>query len=127
MPCRISRCFTEANVSRGSLARDLGAKLGVGGYVSALRRDAVGEFTPLEATSLDVPMPRLMTLARGVVSLPKILLSSSDVRRFQLGQSIAAPDGCAVGAVACFDEASNLVAIATVAANQRYQPTKVFV
>jgi tRNA pseudouridine55 synthase len=110
-----------------SLARDLGAKLGCGGYVSALRRDAVGDFTPLKATSLDDPMPRLMTLAHGVVSLPKITLSDTDVCRFQMGQGIAAPNGCAVGTVACLDAGSRLVAIAVMLANQRLQPSKVFV
>jgi tRNA pseudouridine55 synthase len=37
-----------------ALARDLGADLGVGGHLTALRRTAVGGFTLAEAVSLDV-------------------------------------------------------------------------
>src|SRR6185312_11297253 len=36
-----------------ALARDLGAALGVGGHLTALRRTAVGNFTLAEAATLD--------------------------------------------------------------------------
>jgi tRNA pseudouridine55 synthase len=36
-----------------ALARDLGAALGVGGHLTALRRTAVGTFTLAEASTLD--------------------------------------------------------------------------
>jgi tRNA pseudouridine55 synthase len=37
-----------------AIARDLGAALGVGGHLTALRRTAVGGFTLAEAATLDV-------------------------------------------------------------------------
>jgi tRNA pseudouridine55 synthase len=110
-----------------SLARDLGTKLGCGGYASALRREAVGGFTTLEATSFDDQLPRLILLSRGIVGLPRTSLCHTDVKRLGLGQSIVAPDGSSVGPIACFDGEMNLVAIAAVQADQRLQPTKVFV
>ena len=39
-----------------AIARDLGAALGVGGYLTALRRTAVGPFTIAEARPLDDPL-----------------------------------------------------------------------
>ncbi|ROT32802.1 tRNA pseudouridine(55) synthase TruB [Micromonospora sp. HM5-17] len=49
-----------------ALARDLGAALGVGGHLTALRRTAVGGFTLAEASTL----PELEERAPEVVNLP---------------------------------------------------------
>ncbi|SDY51954.1 tRNA pseudouridine synthase B [Micromonospora pattaloongensis] len=49
-----------------ALARDLGAALGVGGHLTALRRTAVGGFTLAEAATL----PQLEERAPDVVNLP---------------------------------------------------------
>ena len=49
-----------------AIARDLGAALGVGGHLTALRRTAVGGFTLAEARTL----PELEAVAPDVVSLP---------------------------------------------------------
>ncbi|WP_407952070.1 tRNA pseudouridine(55) synthase TruB [Plantactinospora sonchi] len=49
-----------------ALARDLGAALGVGGHLTALRRTAVGEFTLAEALTLST----LEEVAPEVVNLP---------------------------------------------------------
>jgi tRNA pseudouridine55 synthase len=49
-----------------ALARDLGAGLGVGGHLTALRRTGVGEFTLAEAATLD----ELADRAPDVVTLP---------------------------------------------------------
>lgn len=110
-----------------SLARDLGDRLGSGCYVSALRREAVGCFTPLEATSFDDAAPHMIALSYGVACLTRLTLSEAEVRRFQMGQSTIAPGGCSTDFIACFDTEDNLVAIAAASANQRLQPTKVFV
>lgn len=49
-----------------AIARDLGAALGVGGHLTALRRTAVGTFTLAEAATL----PKLAERAPDVVTLP---------------------------------------------------------
>lgn len=49
-----------------AIARDLGAALGVGGHLTALRRTAVGTFSLAEA----VPLPELESRAPRVVALP---------------------------------------------------------
>jgi len=109
-----------------SLARDVGAKLGVGGYVSALRRTAVGAFTSAEATPLDADGPRLLPLERGVDALPRVIIRDPDVRRFRLGQTILTSDGAPAAAeLACFDRAGRLVAVARPLDNGRLQPVKV--
>ncbi|MBX7104073.1 MAG: tRNA pseudouridine(55) synthase TruB [Gemmataceae bacterium] len=108
-----------------SLARDLGSALGVGGYVSVLRRTAVGGFTPADATPADAEQARLIPLERGITALPRITIIDPDVRRFRLGQTIAGPDQPPGDRVACFDAAGRLVAIARPLENGRLQPDKV--
>jgi len=49
-----------------AIARDLGARLGVGGHLTALRRTAVGGFTLVEALGLDA----LAARAPDVVTIP---------------------------------------------------------
>jgi tRNA pseudouridine55 synthase len=49
-----------------AIARDLGAALGVGGHLTALRRTAVGEMTLAEASTLDT----LESRAPDVITLP---------------------------------------------------------
>jgi tRNA pseudouridine55 synthase len=46
-----------------SLARDLGADLGVGGTLTALRRTSSGDFTEAECMPLDVLVERIRGLA----------------------------------------------------------------
>jgi tRNA pseudouridine55 synthase len=77
-----------------ALAHDLGAALGCGGYVAALRRTAVGSFTISEATPLDAITPAtlpaiLQAPERAVAHLPRLQLSQSDVDRLLIGQRLA--------------------------------------
>src|SRR5262245_28502096 len=65
-----------------SLAHDLGAQLGCGGYLATLRRTRVGEFTAADATPLDVIVAegraaadRMMPLERLVAHLPAVVLT----------------------------------------------------
>jgi tRNA pseudouridine55 synthase len=108
-----------------SLARDLGARLGVGGYVEALRRTAVGPFTPERATPVDAGEPSLLPLETGLTQLARVEVSDPDVRRFRMGQTIVGPDGLPPGPVACFDRTGRLVCIARPLPNGRLQPDKV--
>ncbi len=108
-----------------SLARDLGAKLGTGGYVTELRRDAVGGFTNAEATPLDVAAPELSPLARGVAALPRLELADDAVHRLRMGQTIVM-DASRGGDIACFDGLGSLVAIGRCSDTLKLRPVKVF-
>lgn len=71
-------CF-RAVVSPGTylraLARDLGAQLGVGAHLAALRREAIGSLTVEDAVSLDQLGPGSVLSARSVLrDLPSVSL-----------------------------------------------------
>lgn len=79
-----------------SLARDLGAMLGVGGYVRVLRRTRVGPFTPEQAAT---GRADLLPTALAVTELPGVHLNEAEGRRLRQGQSVPNP---ATGEVAVF-------------------------
>jgi len=109
-----------------SLARDLGLKLGSGGYVSQLRRLSVGSFTADDATEWGADSAELLPLDRGVGGLKWETISNHDVKRFRHGQTIVSPDHLTVDdEIACFDPTGRLVAAAKVLSNQRLHPVKV--
>ncbi len=99
-----------------SLARDLGEKLGCGGYVEVLRRTQVGPFRVEEGISLDADTKtarsRLLPLAVGVSELPKITLDDRAVERLQHGGTWPVQDSPPVGELAVFDRAERLALIA---------------
>ena len=108
-----------------SIARDLGQALGIGGYVSELRRDTIGDFTNQDATALDSPDARLYPLERGVTALPSCQLSDEQLRRLCLGQTIS-DAGLDFGLpIACFDGRGNLAAIASSPQPGWLKPVKV--
>jgi len=99
-----------------SIARDLGARLGVGGYVTALRRLRIGPFTVDDAVSLDADADaagcRLLPPAAAVGELPTLRVTADEARRLRHGQSIpAAGDGL----TAVVNEAGDLVAVGHIA------------
>ncbi|MBY0232021.1 MAG: tRNA pseudouridine(55) synthase TruB [Gemmataceae bacterium] len=82
-----------------SLARDLGAMLGVGGHVSVLRRTRVGPFVPEMATPWDAEAPRLLPMGLALAGLPAVELSPEAARRMRTGQAVP---GGAEGECAAF-------------------------
>ncbi|MFN2114612.1 MAG: tRNA pseudouridine(55) synthase TruB [Anaerolineae bacterium] len=100
-------------VSKGtyvrSLAHDLGAALGVGAHLAALRRTAVGRFTVDEATPLDTVLesfadgwwPRLMyPLDTALLDYRAVIVSDDAEAAIRQGQQTdAAPPAPAGGAV----------------------------
>jgi tRNA pseudouridine55 synthase len=79
-----------------ALARDLGAGLGVGGHLTALRRTRVGPFAVGQARTLDQLAERLDTLdiadaARAL--LPVRELSGAEAVELSFGRRIACSDG----------------------------------
>ena len=94
-----------------ALARDVGAVLGVGAHLSALRRTRVGSFTLAQAATLDDLERdlRVVALADAVAaSFPRVDVSADDARRLGFGQPVEpvgpvgapfgvfAPDGAVV-------------------------------
>jgi tRNA pseudouridine55 synthase len=103
-----------------SLARDLGARLGCGGYISSLRRLEVGCFTeraalPLTADAADA-RAQLLPIEHAVWGMPRITLPRIDADRLLHGQGIAAPAGAATCGeeLAVFDDAGRLIALAEI-------------
>jgi len=90
-----------------SLAHDLGAALGCGGHVAALRRTAVGRFTVAQAVSLDALTPEtlaehLLPPEAVVAHLPRLDVDETSAARLLMGQRLTAPGDAPVGDVAAF-------------------------
>jgi tRNA pseudouridine55 synthase len=71
-----------------SLVADVGARLGTGGHLSALRRTSIGPFRVADATAPDDPGP-LLPLDRAVAHLPEFELHPEEAR--------VAVHGCCLG------------------------------
>jgi tRNA pseudouridine55 synthase len=74
-----------------ALARDLGAALGTGGHLMALRRTSVGPYTIAQARTLDHLSERLVVtpLAEAAAAaFPRVDLTASDARRLSQGARI---------------------------------------
>ncbi len=113
-----------------ALARDLGAALGTGGHLTALRRTAVGPYDitqartleELEANHQDDPERRRLTPpARTVIPLaeaaaaafPRLDLTADEARRLAQGARLPLPAGVAAAPVAAFDPDGALVGLVT--------------
>jgi tRNA pseudouridine55 synthase len=116
-----------------SLARDLGEKLGCGGYIAALRRTRVGPFQVEDALSLDCDPQGacrgLLPIAHAVSGLPALHLSEGDLDRLRHGHGVvlaAEKQPHAAGETAVFDSTGELVGIARWdGARRLLQPHKV--
>ncbi len=116
-----------------SLARDLGERLGCGGYVESLRRTRVGPFRAEDAAPLDVDaatvLAKVLPVAAALSELPRVTIDDALAARLRQGQGasagdVSAPDG---SDVAVFDARGGLVAVARFDARQRQlRPEKVF-
>ena len=101
-----------------SLAADLGAALGVGAHLTALRRTRVGPFTLEHAVALDTlsPATPLMTPADALADHATVPLDDAQVRDVRAGkvrtiETLRAPDG-AGSHVRLLDPHGTLVAVA---------------
>jgi tRNA pseudouridine55 synthase len=114
-----------------ALARDLGAALGVGGHLTALRRTRVGPFTLAEARTLDelarLDEPVTMPLAAAVrAALPAREVSADEARELSFGRTLPAagiggtygafaPDGTVVALLAERGDSARPVLVFTAA------------
>ena len=119
-----------------ALARDLGAALGVGGHLTALRRIRVGSFDIAAAQDFSALIaepptesPQLLTLGEvASAALPTRVLTAAETQSVGLGQRIPSGAGrCAE--VAAVDEQGRLIAVldetrATAKARVVFAPTQ---
>lgn len=100
-----------------ALARDLGERLGCGGFIQSLRRTHVGCFDATQALPLDsdaaTARSRLLPIEQAVAELPRVVLNADDAARFRQGQSVPLPmSACADGqSIAVFCGAGRLLAV----------------
>jgi tRNA pseudouridine55 synthase len=114
-----------------ALARDLGAALGCGAHLQALRRTAVGTFliddaTPLVALEADpsIVMSTLLVPERAVADWPAIELDAIEARRICNGQTIARA-GLEVPRARAHGPDGQLLAL-LIRDGELWQPEKVF-
>lgn len=98
-----------------SLGRDLAASLGTACVMSQLSRTAIGSFTLAEAwlperLTRDNTSDWLLSPLRAVATLPTLCLSSAEIARLALGQTVHHPD-TSLGELAALNDANDLVAI----------------
>ncbi len=119
-----------------SIARDVGDKLGVGGYCRTLTRTAVGEFTLASALPPEeVNPPRdLIAPARAVSHLPACHLTDAQLAKLTIGQRVSLDAVDLPGRptsdedIAVFSPTGELVAIAIRESHRNaLRPTKVLV
>ena len=115
-----------------SLAHDLGAELGVGGYLCGLTRTASGAFEigdslPLEAiTGTGEWLRRITAPFDALADYRRVGLDAADIESLRYGRFIRRPPNVADREVFAFDAANRLVAILEPRAEQ-WKPRKVFV
>lgn len=107
----VIRCSSGTYIR--ALARDLGAALGTGGHLTALRRTQVGPYTIAEARTLSnlterVVLTPLETAA--AAAFPRRELTTDEARRLSHGQRLPAT-GAQSSPVAAFSPEGALVAL----------------
>jgi tRNA pseudouridine55 synthase len=114
-----------------SLARDLGERLGTGGYLAALRRTEAagltveGAITPegLERLAAEGRLADAFLPVGDLLPLPRVILDAAAARAFQHGSARSLDDTAADGRTAVF-AGGELIGIGSVRANI-LQPEKV--
>lgn len=97
-----------------ALARDLGAALGVGGHLTALRRTRVGAFTLDDAKTLDELAERWQVLVLAEAarrSFPTLALTADQAEMVRHGRPLSDVALAAAGPVAVFDPDGEFVAL----------------
>jgi tRNA pseudouridine55 synthase len=113
-----------------SLARDLGAELGVGGYLHALRRTRSGSFSTAHCSTMEL-LNRADSLAtciqpldRAVPDLPAGILVDHEVETLRTGRPVSVGALC-VGTVRLYDQTGTLIGLGT-ADGGTVKPTRIF-
>jgi tRNA pseudouridine55 synthase len=127
----VVRCSSGTYIR--ALARDLGAALGTGGHLTALRRTAVGPYDLSAARTLDelAITTQVTPLADAAsAAFPRADLAEEDAGRLAHGMRVAAPAEVTVASaddpVAAFAPDGTLIALVTLDSG-RLRPLAVFV
>lgn len=122
-PELVFRATVSAGTYVRALARDLGARLGVGAHLTALRREAIGPLRVDDAVPLEHVGPEALRPAREVLRHLRVLeLDEPGTTAVRHGRAVAAPPDAA-GDVALL-YGGELVAVGR-AENGRVQPAVV--
>ncbi|RIK20091.1 MAG: tRNA pseudouridine(55) synthase TruB [Chloroflexi bacterium] len=117
-----------------SLAHDLGAKLGAGAHLAALRRTASGNFSiaqsltlaQVEAAVADQTLEKyLLPMDLALGQFDAVHLDANRARAICNGQFISAPANLTTPLVRAYDEQGNLIAILERVSTQQLKPKKV--
>ena len=100
-----------------ALARDLGAALGVGGHLTALRRTDVGPFSVADAVPADAIAPEAVRDAAGVAEqlFPAVRLTDEQVAELTQGKKVRV-EAADAGVVAALAASGRLVGLVSVSA-----------
>ena len=117
-----------------SLGRDLAMALGTFAVMSALRRDAIGNFRAVDAWSMpaDSPIDRskildhLQPAALAVEALPKTMLTANESQALLNGREIRRDKHLWVGEIAAVDSTGQLVAILAPSGADSVRPIRNF-
>ncbi|HEX8007219.1 MAG TPA: tRNA pseudouridine(55) synthase TruB [Trebonia sp.] len=93
----IVRCSSGTYIR--ALARDLGAELGTGGHLTALRRTSAGAYNLAQARTLEDLAERLVVTPledAAAAAFPRVDLSQDDARRLSHGARIPVPAAAAL-------------------------------
>ena len=86
-----------------ALARDMGAALGIGGHLTALRRTRVGPFDVADAASLDDDLPSHVVAPAAIAEklFPVLRLTEQDAIDLGHGKriTVSVPDGAPIAAI----------------------------
>jgi tRNA pseudouridine55 synthase len=133
------RLTSSAGFYVRSLAHELGAALGCGGHLEALRRTAAGEFTVGQAVPLDVieaegeaARSRVIPLEQMLPAVPSVRLTERAASRVSHGNPVTLAEcgdlvGASAGKVRLFDPAGRLLAIANATPDGLLRPYVVLV
>lgn len=117
-----------------SLAHDVGARLGTGAHLAALRRTASGNFSiesslTLEQLSAAVAQNDvekfLLPMDLAIPQFDAVYLNENETRAIRSGQFILAPKNLTTPLVRAYDENKNLFAILERASETQLKPKKV--
>ncbi len=128
--CRVFVRCSKGTYIR-SLAEDLGALLGVGAHLTALRRTQAGPFDLSQALSLEQVqaedaevLPKLLPVDAGLHHFPKLLVSDEDTEKLLRGQRVCVLNGTNSGIVRVARASGEFVGLAAVSEDGEIAPLR---
>lgn len=107
------RVVCSAGTYIRALARDIGADLGVGGHLTALRRTRSGQFSEMTPLAQIQENPVAISLSDAVrMAFPESVVSSEDAIKAQHGVRVLVPTDSPLGVVGVFSPEGEVVSIA---------------